>query len=305
MHDWAPEIEVHEALVLQLIAEQFPDLDASSARLLAEGWDNAVWVIEERWAFRFPRREIAVPGVERELALLSRLAPLVPLPIPVPELIGHPSDSYPWPFFGAPLLPGREADASLSDDARVKIGAELGRFLRALHQPEVARQVDPHGLLPIDPNRRGDMTVRIRIAGRWLAELEVLGVWRAPDGVQRLFDQARELAPPEVVTLVHSDLHFRHVLVGDAALASVIDWDDICLGDPALDVQLAWSFLPPAGREAFLLEYGSLGEAQMLRARVLAIGLCAALSAYGRHERLPKVEREALAGLERTLVDWS
>ena len=304
MHDWAPEIEVHEALVRELITGQFPDLDTSSARLLAEGWDNAVWVIEERWAFRFPRREIAVPGVEREIALLPRLAPLVPLRIPLPELVGHPSDSYSWPFFGAPLLPGRETDASLSDAARVKIGAELGRFLRALHQPEVAREAESHGPLPIDPNRRVDMTARTRIAGRWLAELEGLGVWRAPDGIRRLFDQARALAPPNAVTLVHGDLHFRHLLVDDAALIGVIDWGDICLADPALDVQLAWSFLPPSGREAFLLEYGELDEAQLLRARVLAVSLCAALCAYGRHEGLPEVEQEALAGLERTLVDW-
>ena len=304
MHDWAPEIEVGKALVGELIADQFPDLDSSSALLIAEGWDNAVWMVEERWAFRFPRREIAVPGVEREIALLPRLAPLLPLRIPMPEFVGHPSSYYPWPFFGSTFVPGREADPSLDDEARVKIGGGLGRFLRELHEPEVARQVDPHGMLPSDPNHRADVTARTQIASRWLTELEGLGVWRAPDVVPRLFDQARGLAPAHGATLVHGDLHFRHVLVEEAALAGVIDWGDVCLADPALDIQLAWSFLPPAGREAFLLEYGPLDESRMLRARVLAISLCAALCSYGRHKGLPEVEQEALAGLERTLVDW-
>ncbi len=85
----------------------------------------------------------------------------------------------------------------------------------------------------------------------------------------------------------------------------MIDRGDVCRADPAVDLQLAWSFLPHAGREAFTHEYGPLDEEQRLRARVLAVDLCSALCVYGRHERLPSVEREAPAGLERALVDWS
>ena len=89
MPEWDADVEIDARLVRALLEEQFPDLDASSARLLAEGWDNAVWLVEERWAFRFPRREVAVPLVDRELAVLPRIAPLVPLAIPVPQLVGR------------------------------------------------------------------------------------------------------------------------------------------------------------------------------------------------------------------------
>ena len=82
--EWDPDVEIDEALVRALLADQFSELDATSARLLGEGWDNSVWVVEEEWAFRFPRRAIAIPGVERELAVLPRLAPLLPVPIPSP-----------------------------------------------------------------------------------------------------------------------------------------------------------------------------------------------------------------------------
>src|SRR3954469_17870597 len=37
--------------------------------------------------FRFPRRALALPAFRRELTVLPRLAPLMPLPVPVPELI--------------------------------------------------------------------------------------------------------------------------------------------------------------------------------------------------------------------------
>ena len=72
MPEWDADIVVDEALVRALLAEQFPELDASSARLLGEGWDNSVWVVEERWAFRFPRREIAIPGVRARAARCCR-----------------------------------------------------------------------------------------------------------------------------------------------------------------------------------------------------------------------------------------
>ena len=130
-----------------------------SAKLLGEGWDNSVWVVEERWAFRFPRRA----DRDRRRARASwrccrRLAPLLPVPIPEPQLVGAPNERYPWPFFGAPLLLGDEpAEAELTDDDRVAIGEELGRFLRALHSPETLAAVDPQRVLPVDFNRRADM----------------------------------------------------------------------------------------------------------------------------------------------------
>ena len=65
---------------------------------------------------------------------------------------------------------------------------------------------------------------------------------------------------------------------------------------------MLWSFVPPEARSAFLDAYGTIGEAQLLRSRVLAIGLCAVLARYGRHEGLASVEREALAGLQRATV---
>jgi hypothetical protein len=64
-----------------------------------------------------------------------------------------------------------------------------------------------------------------------------------------------------------------------------------------------WSFLPPAGRAAFLGEYGAVAEESLLRARVLALFLNAILLRHARAEGLTAVEAEALAGLERTVAE--
>jgi len=303
--EWDAEVVVGEGLVRALLGEQFPELDASSAQLLGEGWDNSVWVVEERWAFRFPRRGIAIPGVERELAVLPALAPLLPAPIPMPRFVGQPSDRFPWPFFGAELLSGVEpCDAQLSDDDRAELGGELGRFLRVLHSEATLDAVDPERSLPIDFNRRADMTFRVPRARENLAYLRELGLWKPPAVVESILTSA-ELLPPssDDLVLTHGDLHQRHVLISDSALAAVIDFGDVCLADPCIDLMLTWSLLTPDGRARFFAEYGQVTEEQLLRARVLAIVLDSMLARYADDAGNPSLLRESMAGLERTLVD--
>jgi aminoglycoside phosphotransferase (APT) family kinase protein len=296
MPAWSPELVVDEPLVLRLLT-QFPELELHSLRRLAEGWDNSVWLVDERYAFRFPHREVAIPGFRRELEVLPKL-PALPLAVPRPLFVGLPSEEFPWPFFGSELLPGVEAGAvELDDAARVEVGLELARFLRELHAVEL------DVALPFDANGRTDMRRRASLAREQLAEVERLGVWRAPSRVEELLAEAQRLPRPEPPVLVHGDLHFRHLLVDDGAASGVIDWGDVCRSDPAIDLPLLWSFVPPEGRRAFLDACGPVNEAQLLRARVLAVQLCAALAHYGRLEDNTGVEREAVAGLERALLD--
>jgi aminoglycoside phosphotransferase (APT) family kinase protein len=102
--------------------------------------------------------------------------------------------------------------------------------------------------------------------------------------------------------VAHGDLHIRHLLVGDdGAPTAVIDWDDLCLGDPANHLMPYWCQHPSAARPAFRDLYPASDE-QLLRARVLALFLSGSLALYGRHE-VPALEREAVEGLERTLTD--
>ncbi len=286
---WDAEITVDEPLVRRLLG-QF-ELDGE-LRKLAEGWDNSVWVVDGRYAFRFPRREVAIPGFERELAVLPRLAPQLPLPVPRPAFVGEPAEGYPWPFFGAELIPGVEAGvAEVDDEARLEVALELAAFLRALHAVELDVE------LPHDPNGREDMPKRLALAREELGELGI----PVAGPLEELLAEAELLAPPEPPVLAHGDLHFRHLLVESRSASGVIDWGDVCLADPAIDLPLYWSFVPREGRPAFLEAYGPVNETQLLRARVLSIQLCSVLAHYGYSEDQPDLARAGLDGLERTL----
>jgi aminoglycoside phosphotransferase (APT) family kinase protein len=289
---WSAEVTVDELLARRLIAGQFPELAQARFRRLAEGWDNVVWVVDERWAFRFPQRAMGAELIERELRVLPLIAPALPAPIPVPAFAGRPAEGYPWSFFGAPLIPGVEScDATLDDEARCRLAPALGRFLRALHDVPL---ID--GLL-YDPNGRADMVHRAAMTREWL---ERLG--RPLPGLDALLAEAVALPPPEDEVVAHGDLHFRHVMVDRAGeLTGVIDWGDVCRADPCIDLSLLWSLFPAEGRAAFLAEYGPVSDAQLLRARALAVNLCVILAVYGRDEGMSGVEREALEGIERCL----
>ena len=288
---WDAEIVVDEPLARRLIEAQFPEVALRSLTHLAEGWDNTVWLADGDLAFRFPRRAVAVSLLERELALLPRLVHLLPAPIPVPRFAGRPGESFPWPFFGARLVPGQEV-ANASIEPR-RFGTQLGVFLRALHHAELDIA------LPEDPMGRGDMSVRVPMAREELTALGLL-----PANVERVLDAALELPTPTATVLAHGDLHMRHALSdGDGGLSGVIDWGDACRADPAIDLSLYWSLLPDDGRAAFLDAYGVATDEQLLRARVLAFFLSAMIVTYARHEGGRRLETAALAGLALAAAD--
>ena len=294
MRTWSADFVVDEALVRRLL-HQFDGLAAESVRLVAEGWDYAIWLVDEKWAFRFPRREVGVPGTRLEIQVLPAIAPMLPIPVPEPVYVGEPTNEFPWPFFGARFLPGRElAQAAVADDGRIGIARALGTFLRRLHGAEVAHE------LPTDQNRRADMRVRVPLTREDLTLLEQEGLWRPSSAVATLLDEAERLPPARASAVVHGDLHFRQVLVDDRCqVTGIIDWVDLGRSDPAIDFSLYWSYFPPGAREAFLESYGAVTEEQLLRARVLALNLCAILARYGAAEGNDAVRDEALAGLER------
>jgi aminoglycoside phosphotransferase (APT) family kinase protein len=294
--DWAAELVVDEPLARRLL-RRFPELELRSLRPFAEGWDYTIWVVDEVWAFRFPRRAIAVPGVEVEIRTMPFLAPKLPLPVPSAELVGEPGDDFPWPFFGARLLAGRElGELALGDERRLRVAVALATFLRELHA--VNLEVE----LPSDSNRRAEMSLRVPKTREQLAAIDAL--WERPASVDRILAEAEQLPPSGRLAVAHGDLHFRQLLAEtDGTLTGVIDWVDLCRTDPAIDLAMYWGYFPEPAREAFLDAYGPVEDDQLLRARVVAFSVWAALAAYGHHEGNEAVAREAFAGLERASAD--
>jgi aminoglycoside phosphotransferase (APT) family kinase protein len=299
---WDAERVVEVERARELVGLAIPELRGTPVRRLSSGWDHTVFVVDGRWVARFPRRAVALPGFRRELAVLPRLAPLLPLPVPVPRWIGtddHPAD--PWPFAVTAFLPGEElAVAGCADADRLPVAVALGGFLRALHAPG-PREIAGADL-PVDPLRRGTPAASVANTREQLILLSGAGV-RIPSGaLDRLLDDGARLAPPAgSPVLVHGDLHARHLLLRDGAAAAVIDWGDVCLGDPALDLSLAYAGFTGGAREALLAAYGPVDGERELRARCLAVRLCTFLARYALAGGDAALLEESLRGLHRAL----
>jgi len=95
MHE--DELELDEALVRRLLAEQFPEWAGLALRRIEpSGTVNAIFRLGDELSVRLPRRRGPTEPGSVELDWLPKLASLLPLEIPVPVAQGRPSDSYPW-----------------------------------------------------------------------------------------------------------------------------------------------------------------------------------------------------------------
>jgi aminoglycoside phosphotransferase (APT) family kinase protein len=270
---WAADIDVDAELARRLIAAQFPDLRGASVEPAGSGWDNAAFLVDGELLFRFPRRRIAAPLIERELALLPSIAPRVPLPISVPAFAGVPAEAYPWSFAGYRKIAGVTACAlALADAERAALAEPLGAFLRALHgidpAPLVARGLPPDELGWLDHAKRLGVS-RERLPVLSAAGAEVVD--RARELVDWLAANPPGRVPESGRAVVHGDLYARHVILCDGALAGIIDWGDVHHGDPALDLAIAHLMLPQFAHARFRAAYGPIDDRTWSAARYRAI----------------------------------
>ncbi len=278
---WRPEIAIDASLATTIIHAQFPQFDR--VERLAEGWDYSAFRVDGDYVFRFPRRAVVLPGMEREIATLPRLN--LPVRTPAPLFVGAPDEYFPWPFFGAPYIDGEEPLA-VSDEVRATVSMDLARTLKSLHAHDPAD-------LPEDANQRADMARRVPWARAALADIGI--------SAEDVLEPASKVGVLRATALCHGDLHVRQLLAGDS-LNGIIDWVDVCRGSVGIDLSLLWSFVSRELFDAFLAEYGEVEEEELLVARVLALGLNATLAAYARDVGNLVLETAALAGVDRSLA---
>lgn len=254
---WRDRQCVEEPLVRSLLHSQFPDLKVEKCRLLGEGWDSAAWLIDEEWVFRFPLRQMGADCIDSEINVLPQIVELLPLRISCPRFVGRPDDMFPWPFAGYRLIIGDSiCDRPLDDSSSRNCVRDLAQFLRALHDID-ALQAEQAGAGP-DTLRRLDVAMRAGKARVTLTQAAGAGALGDAKPWFELLDRIVELSPvASPRCLVHGDLYSKHVLttVG-GSVTGVIDWGDVHIGDPAVDLAIIVSVFSKPDRDVFFEIYG-------------------------------------------------
>jgi aminoglycoside phosphotransferase (APT) family kinase protein len=257
-HPWTAETELSDGDARSLIESRFAQLAPAQVELFGKGWDNTAFLVNGRYVFRFPRRDFTAPLLVNESRVLGLISPLVPAPVPVPRFVAPPREgqTFPWLFAGYEHLPGRTVCAAAPDDAqRAAMAPQLARFLRALHQIDVTEALQRGAVF--DSIDRLYSQARVERVRTCLVELCAQGLIDDTAPFLDVIDACPADYVPRADTLVHGDLYAANVLV-DARfnLAGVIDWGDLHVGDPATDLSVAYTMLPPSARDAFFAEYG-------------------------------------------------
>jgi aminoglycoside phosphotransferase (APT) family kinase protein len=256
-------VALGEADVGALLAEQFPDLPGPT-RLLGEGEDFRAF---ERGGlvFRFPRRAETANWLQTEMRVLARIGDRLGVAVPRYLYLGQPGPRFPFVFGGYPLLRGTPASLLLPTP---RLAAGLGAFLTALHGSEAEGVPDRRHLWA--PGRH---LVRLQNeAGPSLRELPPA----LRERCSAFLDATKLPAECPAPCLIHGDLEAEHLLLDDSgSLAAVLDWSDVCLGDPARDLGGLWAW----GGEDFLAELLHHYPARDpgLLSRIRFLGRCYAL----------------------------
>jgi aminoglycoside phosphotransferase (APT) family kinase protein len=238
--------DLDAGFIRELVASQFPEWAHLPVRAVdRQGHDNRTFRLGDSLAVRAPSAARYAAAIAKEQVWLPRLAPRLPQPIPAPVALGRPGAGYPWPWSvnrwleGAPALDD-PSTANASDFAE-----DLADFLAAL------QAIDPEdGPIPSpDTFWRGgplevydaETTAAIAGLGEAIEGASAKEVWAAAL-------TASADVPP---VWVHGDIAPGNLLVERGRLCAVIDFGQACVGDPACDLAIAWSYLEGPARAAF------------------------------------------------------
>lgn len=267
----ADEVDTNLSLVLRLLITQFPQwANLPIEQVHSAGTGNALYRLGDDMVVRLPRIPSAVGQVDKEQKWLPRLAPFLPLNIPVPLAKGKPSDGYPWHWSVYQWLEGEDATIQPIADL-YQAATDLAQFITALQQIEATDGPPPgqHNFYRGVPLAMRDDETRDAIA----ALHDVIDVDEATTAWDTAIETPAWNGPP---VWLHGDLHAGNLLVQQGRLSAVIDFGGLGVGDPACDMMAAWTLLSAENRVVFR-ERLQVDDATWVRGRgwALSFGLIA------------------------------
>ena len=224
---------------------------------------------------RLPRTERAPALLRIEQTWLPVLGQRLPLPTPTPVRVGQPSNLFEHTWRIASWVEGEPADQM--PITRIEAAEVLAEFLSALHQQAPADA-------PANPTRGIPLAGLKENVDDWF---QVIVDNVDADAAREVWQKAAAASAWQGAALwLHGDLHPANVVVRDGRLAGVIDFGEMCAGDPATDLSAAWILLPAGAAKRFFDAYEDVDEATIARARGWAILRALGLIGIGQNGRL-------------------
>jgi aminoglycoside phosphotransferase (APT) family kinase protein len=273
----ADEIPIDVELVRELLARAMPELaDLPVREVASTGSTNALFRLGDELLVRLPRQPGGSAAISKEARWLPALAPSLPVAVPEVVAVLEPACGYPERWSVVRWIEGEHPDVvgpdTPVDPRRGGLAHDLAKVVRALAQAEVPREAvdDPdlrwyrgEPLVTMDELTRENIA---RCRALPDCDLDLEAATRVWEEAIRLPGATHRPAP----RWYHGDLAAENLLVRDGSLTAVLDFGGLSIGDPAVDLAVAWEALDPPARRAFRDELG-VDEATWLRGRAWAL----------------------------------
>jgi aminoglycoside phosphotransferase (APT) family kinase protein len=281
----------------RLLTAQFPQWAGLPIEPVpSAGTDNALYRLGDDMVVRLPRRERTSGTLEKERQWLPRLAPLLPLAVPVPLADGMPAEGYPFEWSVYRWLKGENATLERVTDLS-RLATDLAQFVAAL------QQIDPTGgTSPGEHNSYRGVPLATRDAPTRAAIVSLRGAIDVGTVTAAWESALRSPEWEHPPVWIHGDLDSRNLLVEEGRLSAVIDWGCLGVGDPACDVMVAWKVLSADTRDIFRTAL-SVDESTWARARGWALSQALVALSYYTLETNPVLVLEAQRWMAEVLAD--
>jgi aminoglycoside phosphotransferase (APT) family kinase protein len=277
LHD--DEIPIDAELVRALVDRAAPHyVDLPIRRLDATGSTNALFRLGDDLLVRLPRQPGGSATIAKEAKWLPVLGPSLPVGVPEVVAVFQPDGDYPEHWSVVRWIDGEHPEVVTPktpvDPRRAGLAVDLAEVVNALGRAEVPSEAvgDPvlqwyrgEPLATMDAVTRQNIR-RCRALNDFGYDLDV---------AERLWDEAMMLPGVKdrpAPRWYHGDLTAENLLVRDGRLSAVLDFGAVSVGDPAVDLVVAWEVLDPPAREIFRRKVG-VDDATWLRGRAWALSL--------------------------------
>lgn len=223
---------------IEVIKRSDPSVKQDDIKVFDGGWDHLV-ILANGLAYRFPRNKDVEIRLEREINFLKEFKTSSSIQIPLYEL---KLDTVTKKKFvthkfikGSPLTV--DLISKFNPENTLKIGRQLGIFLKDIHSSPIER-AEVLGL----PHQEELESTRTYFSSK-LKKLETIVFPLLTDTEvqwsRKIFDEFDKNIRKAQITprVIHADMLARHILVDEEQqkLSGIIDFSDVCIGDPAYD----------------------------------------------------------------------
>lgn len=196
---------------------------------VGEGWDNALFKVNNKYLLRLPRRATADILIQNEIRFLQSHSSGLSIDTPTILFSGRPCEWFPFHWFLSQYIEGSPAVYAKPKAHQIP---RYIQFLKTLHSFDSTNA--PHNLHRSSglEQRASDMSTKLS------ALKKVSNV--VDERMTKVWIDALEAEQVTEQVIIHGDLHARNILIQDSHFSGIIDWGDVCAGDPATDLASIW-----------------------------------------------------------------